>query len=240
MPFVRLKKKTMTKTEDSDKQPRFHYVYYSYEEWGRGYIGKRTCSCVPENDTKYMGSFSDKTFKPNHKIILATFATSREALAAEALLHDAYNVSKNPLFANKAKQTTEWFNTEGVPKTEQHKEKIRQSNTGRKRTEESKRRMSLAKMGNKYNLGVKRGPSSLKGIARGKMTDEQRLLVFLKSKQQKIQIEVTNPSGISMCPLNVKLFCEQHGMADTQLRAVARGKRKTCKGWTARMCNHDD
>ena len=230
----------MTKTEDSKKRPRFHYVYYSYEEWGRGYIGKRTCTCAPEQDVAYMGSFSDKTFKPNNKIILAMFDTSREALAAEALLHDAYNVSKNPLFANKAKQTTEWFNTEGVPKTEEHKEKIRQSNTGRKRTDESKRRMSLSKMGNKYNLGVKRGPHPLKGIPRGKMTDEQRMLVSLKSKKQKIQIEVTDPSGISMCPLNVKFFCEKYDMADTHLRAVARGKRKTCKGWTARMCGEDE
>jgi len=230
----------MNKAENSEKRPRFHYVYYSYEEWGRGYIGKRTCTCAPEQDAAYMGSFSDKTFKPNNKIILEMFNTSREALAAEALLHDAYNVSKNPLFANKAKQTTEWFNTEGVPKTEEHKEKIRQANTGRKRTEETKRRLSLARMGNKYNLGVKRGPHPLKGVPRGKMTDEQRMLVFLGSKKRKIQIEVTNPHGISMCPLNIKFFCEEYGMTDTHLRAVARGKRKTCKGWTAKMCNEDE
>jgi hypothetical protein len=228
------------KSKELADQQKFHYVYYTYEEWGRGYIGKRTCICVPEQDTEYMGSFSDKTFKPNHKIILAVFDTSREALAAEALLHDAYNVSKNQLFANKAKQTTEWFNTEGVPKTEEHKEKIRQSNTGRKRTDESKRRMSLSKMGNKYNLGVKRGPHPLKGVPRGKMTDEQRMLVSLKSKKQKIQIQVTNSLGISMCPLNVRFFCEEHGIDHSQLRRMARGRGKTCKGWTAKMCNEDE
>lgn len=230
----------MTKTEDSEKRPRFHYVYYSYEEWGRGYIGKRSCSCAPENDTKYMGSFSDKIFKPNHKIILATFATSREALTAEALLHEAYNVSKNPLFANKAKQTTEWFNTEGVPKTEQHKEKLRQSNLGRIRTEESRQRMSLAKMGNKYNLGVKRGPHPLKGISRGRMADQERMLTFFRSKRKKICIEVTSPSGISMCPLNIRFFCEEHGIDHSRLRRVAREQCRSHKGWTARMCNYDD
>ena len=225
--------------DKSAKKLKFHYVYYSYEEWGRGYIGKRSCECLPEEDVNYMGSFTDKTFKPTCKIILDTFATSADALAAEALLHDAYNVSSNPLFANKAKQTSRWFNTEGVPKTKQHREKIRQSNSGRKRTAESRQKMSLAKMGNTYNLGVKRGPSPLKGVARGKMTTEQRISVFLRSKRKKLRIEVTSPSGISMCPLSIRLFCEDHGIADTQLRAVARGKHKSCKGWIAKLCDDD-
>jgi len=238
MPFSLYETK-MTMIDKSNKKLKFHYVYYSYEEWGRGYIGKRSCECLPEEDVNYMGSFTDKTFKPTCKIILNTFATSADALAAEALLHDAYNVSSNPLFANKAKQTSRWFNTEGVPKTKQHREKIRQSNSGRKRTAESRQRMSLAKMGNTYNLGVKRGPSPLKGVARGKMTTEQRISVFLRSKGKKLRIEVTSPSGISMCPLSIRLFCEDHGIADTQLRAVARGKHKSCKGWTAKLCNDD-
>ena len=238
MPFSLYETK-MTMIDKSAKKLKFHYVYYSYEEWGRGYIGKRSCECLPEEDVNYMGSFTDKTFKPTCKIILDTFATSADALAAEALLHDAYNVSSNPLFANKAKQTSRWFNTEGVPKTKQHREKIRQSNSGRKRTAESRQKMSLAKMGNTYNLGVKRGPSPLKGVARGKMTTEQRISVFLRSKRKKLRIEVTSPSGISMCPLSIRLFCEDHGIADTQLRAVARGKHKSCKGWIAKLCDDD-
>ncbi len=47
-----------------------HYVYYSYEEWGRGYIGSRTCKCHAKDDVKYFGSFLDKTFNPTQKIIL--------------------------------------------------------------------------------------------------------------------------------------------------------------------------
>jgi len=45
------------------------YVYYSYEEYGRGYIGKRECKYLPEEDVNYFGSFKDKTFKPTQKII---------------------------------------------------------------------------------------------------------------------------------------------------------------------------
>ena len=86
-----------------------HYVYYSYEEWGRGYIGSRSCSCLPEEDISYFGSYTDKTFKPTNKTILCVFNTRKEATAAEALLHKFYDIGTNPHFANKAKQTANGF-----------------------------------------------------------------------------------------------------------------------------------
>ncbi len=85
------------------------YVYYSYEEYGRGYIGKRECKCLPEEDVSYFGSFKDKTFKPTQKIILETFESVEEALGAECILHYFYEVDKNPHFANKAKQSSSGF-----------------------------------------------------------------------------------------------------------------------------------
>lgn len=87
---------------------QWHYVYYSYEEWGRGYIGKRSSSVHPDDDV-YLGSFKDKTFKPTRKIILAIFDTAKEALECEILLHNFYNVAQNPHFANQAKQTSSRF-----------------------------------------------------------------------------------------------------------------------------------
>ena len=85
------------------------YVYYSYEEYGRGYIGKRECKCLPEEDVNYFGSFHDKTFQPTQKIILEIFESVEEALQAEIILHDFYEVDKNPHFANRAKQTSTKF-----------------------------------------------------------------------------------------------------------------------------------
>lgn len=85
-----------------------HYVYYSYEEFGRGYIGSRTCDCLPEDDN-YLGSYTDQTFNPTDKIILETFSTREEALQAEVDLHKFYQVDKNPHFANKARQKTSGF-----------------------------------------------------------------------------------------------------------------------------------
>jgi len=88
----------------------YHYTYYSYEEYNRGYIGSRTCKCLPEEDIKYFGSYVDKTFKPTQKIILKDdYATREEAYADEIILHDYYDVANNPHFANKAKQTSTKF-----------------------------------------------------------------------------------------------------------------------------------
>jgi hypothetical protein len=85
------------------------YVYYSYENWGRGYIGKRKCACSPEGDSDYFGSFSDKLFRPENKIILATFDSEEKALEAEVLLHSFFEVNNNPHFANRAQQTSSKF-----------------------------------------------------------------------------------------------------------------------------------
>ena len=88
---------------------KHYYVYYSYEEWGRGYIGSRACSCLPKEDIKYFGSFKDKAFKPSQKVILQTFKTRKEAILAEITLHKFYKVGSNPHFANKAEQTSVGF-----------------------------------------------------------------------------------------------------------------------------------
>jgi hypothetical protein len=93
-----------------ETQREYHYTYYSYEEWGRGYFGSRTCKCLPEEDIKYFGTFKDKTFKPTQKIILKSdYSTRKEANADEIILHDYYDVANNPHFANQAKQTSTGF-----------------------------------------------------------------------------------------------------------------------------------
>jgi hypothetical protein len=87
----------------------YHYVYYSYEEYGRGYIGSRTCKCLPEEDIKYFGSFKDKSFKPTQKIILKSYNTREEAYEDEIILQEHYKVVENPHFANRAYQTSTKF-----------------------------------------------------------------------------------------------------------------------------------
>ena len=102
----------------------YYYTYYTYEEWGRGYIGSRQSKVLPEQDTKYMGSYRDKTFKPTHKIILAShYKTREEAIDDEILLQHFFTVASNPHFANRAYQTSNKFILEGEIATQVGKEK---------------------------------------------------------------------------------------------------------------------
>lgn len=125
----------------------YHYTYYSYEQFGRGYIGSRTCKCNPENDIKYFGSFTDKTFNPTEKVILEVHNTSKESLEAERVLHYFYDVANNPHFANKCTNNV-ILNTghrKGVPHTDEVKERISKTMTGRRLSEETKNRISKAR-----------------------------------------------------------------------------------------------
>jgi hypothetical protein len=126
------------------KNKKHFYVYYSYESWGRGYIGKRECWCLPEEDTKYFGSYRDKTFKPTEKIILETFDTVEEAFTTEIKLQEFYEVDKNPHFANIYIHRSKNFCNNG---SKIIRKKISNALTGIKRSEETKRKVSEAKKG---------------------------------------------------------------------------------------------
>ena len=128
---------------------KYHYVYKSFEEEGREYIGCRSCDCLPEEDTKYFGSFSDKTFFPTEKTILFVCETREEAMEIEIELHDFFDVAVNPQFANRSKQTSTKFDTTGLQCGENH------PNYGVPRTEETKKKQSVANSGEKsYMFGV--------------------------------------------------------------------------------------
>ena len=146
---------------------KYHYVYRSFEEWGREYIGVRSCECLPEEDTKYFGSFMDKSFSPTEKTILFVCETRKEAAEIEIKLHDFFDVAVNPKFANRSKQTSTKFDATGVPRTEETKKKMSVAKSGEKNpmygvphtgvphTEETKKKLSKAMSGeNNPRFGV--------------------------------------------------------------------------------------
>jgi hypothetical protein len=209
------------------------YVYYSYEEYGRGYIGKRECYCLPEEDVKYFGSYRDKTFYPTQKIILETFDTLEDALEAECVLHDFYEVDKNPHFANMAKQTSKKFyyitprenmlGENNPAKRPEVREKLSASAKNRRASEETKRKMSEAH----------KGRVSPKGMLGKKLTQEQREQIRERkvARDNKTWI-IKDPEGKTYTISNLKYFCEQNNLTDSAMHLVIKGKRKHHKGWT--------
>jgi hypothetical protein len=130
-----------------------YYTYYSWEEWGRGYIGYRRCPVrkTPETD-EYLGSYRDKTFNPTAKEILGVYDTREEAMQAEIVLHEFFDVARNPHFANKACSTSTGFCI--AKHSEETKRKLSEANKGennplygKSRSEETKRKLSEANKG---------------------------------------------------------------------------------------------
>jgi len=178
------------------------YVYYSYEEFGRGYIGSRGCKCLPEEDSRYYGSFWDKTFKPTQKIILAEFDNRRDAYESEVVLHKFYDVVNNPHFANQSRALTSGFTTEGrssifVGKkhSEETRRKIGAASKGRKHTEDYKKKKSLENSGEKNPMYRKtHTPEAREKIGaaqRGKTISEEHRQKIIEGNKGKLFSEET-------------------------------------------------
>ena len=172
----------------------YHYTYYSYEEWGRGYFGSRGCKCPPEKDIKYFGSSKDKTFRPTQKIILkGDYITREEAYADEIILQEHYKVVENPHFANRSYQTSAGFSRKGMipcnkgkKMSEEQKQKLSASCKGRKLSEETKEKISKAFKGRELSESHKRkiGESN-KGKPRHTEESKERLRKMQQDKKGK-------------------------------------------------------
>ena len=181
---------------------KYFYVYYSYEPWGRGYIGKRECECLPEEDVKYFGSYRDKTFKPTEKIVLEIFSTLHEVLEAEILLHEFYQVDKNPHFANIVRATTTGFYYSASGKDNHF--------YGKKHTEETKTLIRSKNKGRKQDRSVveRRTKSALK-----------YKYLFISPDNQRYEVD------------NANEFCIANNLNSSAASQVARGNWSNHSGW---------
>jgi hypothetical protein len=121
----------------------FHTIYDSFESklGGRDYIGKHSTE-NPYDD--YKGSFRDKTFEPDSKIIVGYSKTAEGAVWLEIQWQKVFEVAEDPQFANRSYQTSTKFNYDrtGVPHSEETVRKIKTSNkeTFKNNPKERKRR----------------------------------------------------------------------------------------------------
>ena len=135
----------------------------------------------------YFGSFSDKTFSPTEKIVIQEFLTREEAIAAEVVLHEFYQVHRNPHFANQARQTTTKFSGGsgflGRHHTEESKQRISQNSASRSpefREAQSRRLRGVPKT-EEHRKNISKG---LKGKPKPPMSEEtkQKISDFNKGK----------------------------------------------------------
>ena len=180
---------------------KHHYVYKSFEEWGREYIGIRSCDCLPEEDTEYFGSFYDKTFNPTGKTILFTGETRQEVAEIEIELHDFFDVAVNTQFANKAKATSTGFDRAGMLDTEETRRKKSVSWSGEKnhqfgvpKTKEWKQAHSERMSGEKnHQFGVPKNVETKKKLSEALSGENSPMFGVPKTEEtRKKQSEATS------------------------------------------------
>ena len=195
---------------------KYHYTYYSYEEWGMGYFGSRSCDCLPEEDVNYFGSFTHKNFHPTQKIILKSdYPTRADAMRDEVILHDYYDVAANPHFANRAKQTSTRFTQAGVSPSVETRKKLSKAGKGKKRSEETKQKMSKSFSG-KYvseetreklrqaGLGKKLSPETIR------KREETRRKNYENGPKKVISEETRKKISQTLTGRKVGPFSEEH------------------------------
>lgn len=136
-----------------------HYVYLlQHRTTGMCYIGVRSCKCTVWDDD-YMGSSSVMTEEDKdecNKIVLKRFDSREDAVAYEVEMHEKFDVAKNPLFWNRAKQTSTGFDTSGRVQPEEERKarskalmghKGAKTWLGKKLPEATKKKMSEAAKG---------------------------------------------------------------------------------------------
>lgn len=219
----------------------YHYTYLTKNK-NRYYIGVRTCKCLPWED-KYMGSFSDKSFKPTDKIILSYHYSRKDAVEAEIFWHNLFDVARNPLFANRAKQKSTGFDYRtsgknhpmyGKPLPKKVREKISKArmgmtpwNKGKPMSKEQKKKLSEARKGRTpWNKG-KKGLQKASKEARRKMSEARSgEKNHLADKKKYLFIHKT---GIE--EIGTRYYLKNKYNLKKHINEICNGRKRTYKGW---------
>ena len=121
----------------------YHYTYIIINKNTQmKYIGVRSCSCLPENDSDYMSSSKilieelQKNPEAFTKTIIDTFPTREIANANEQWLHETYDVARNPEFYNRMNVPL-GFNMCGRTHSDKTKKQMSESAKGKTRSAET-------------------------------------------------------------------------------------------------------
>ena len=131
----------------------YHYTYIIKNITNQmQYIGVRSCSCLPENDSDYMGSSKplDEAMgiEPEAftKTIIDTFPTRDIANRNEQRLHEMYDVTRNPDFYNQMNAPLGFCNA-GKTHSAETKKKMSASHDGKTLSPETRKKISKSSMG---------------------------------------------------------------------------------------------
>lgn len=120
---------------------------------------------------------------------------------------------------------------------------------GRKHSQETRAKMSIARTGLKHsqqtrqklstaNTGKTQSPETiakLSAIRKGRKPSPHTTQAAFEACSKRYI--VTTPEGVEISIQGLRRFCEQHGLISVHMVAVAKGRRKSHKGWRCRLAD---
>lgn len=176
---------------------------------------------MPPEDDPYLGSFSDKTFKPTDKIIIATYDSAVKALRAESALQRFFQAHKAEHFANQAIYSFGKFRR--LPRRAAGWKKLAKQE---KRRETARRLLELEKNVPQSELDAwipifdiieQEGRRLIEEGA----ADQLQSICFLK-----------NPYGVTYPVTDLEIFCKNRRLNFDNIQKLLAGKVNSWRGWS--------
>ena len=165
----------------------WHILYLSYESEGRDYIGAHSTEDINDG---YLGSYRDRSFSPDHRIIIGYYKTRNSLLRAEENLQKSLDVARDPQYANRSIQTSTGFNRQGVKDSPETVERKRQASEGEKNgffgkthTKQTREEWSKKRKGRVESAETKRKKSEAHTGSTKSIETKQKIAVGRTGKQ---------------------------------------------------------
>ena len=197
----------------------YHYTYritnLNPTDNRKYYYGVRSSKCHPKYDnywssSKYLKEDINKLGKDNFKKkIIKIFITRQEALKHEIFLHNKFNVAKNSVFYNRAKQTNTGFDITGTNRSQSSitRQKISSSSKGKILSETHKNNIKIARQKQIMKPISEKTRLKMSLAATGKSKSKEHIRKITKSRKGYIPSTNTKKKASETMKNKPKVTC---------------------------------